>query len=80
MTTEFRQRILGDVDASAPARWSWGGPDTQSIDLALLLYASDESALNALRAEEEAAWLAAGGVTLVERADSAALYEITACH
>ena len=72
MTTEFRQRILGDVDASAPTRWSWGGPDTQSIDLVLLLYASDEAALNALRADEEARFQD-GGVTLVERLDTAPL-------
>ena len=26
MTTEFRRRILGDIDDNAPEGWRWGGP------------------------------------------------------
>lgn len=36
-----RSRFLGDVGASAPAGWSWGGPGTPQIDALLLLYDRD---------------------------------------
>jgi len=72
MTGEFRQRILGDVDASAPERWHWGGPDSRAIDLALLLYARDTEAITRLY-DELAAGFAAGGVAQVGRLDTAPL-------
>ena len=49
MTTEHRQRVLGDEGASrTPATWSWGGPETPTVDLIVLLYAADDPALAAL--------------------------------
>jgi Dyp-type peroxidase family len=72
MTTEFRQRILGDVDANAPPQWRWGGPNTRTVHLAMLLYARDQGTLAALY-DEQAAGFAAGGVEQVERLDTAPL-------
>jgi Dyp-type peroxidase family len=40
--TEHRQRILGDLDESAPERWRWGGPRTAGVDVLLMLYAAEE--------------------------------------
>jgi hypothetical protein len=31
MTTDYRTRLLGDVDHNAPEQWSWGGPGTNRI-------------------------------------------------
>ena len=72
MTSQFRQRILGDVDANAPTQWRWGGPDSRAIDLALLLYAQDQDALASLY-DEQAATFTTGGVAQVERLDTAPL-------
>ena len=44
--TDHRRRLLGDEDA----KWDWGGPETP-IDAALLLYAADAPALDALEAK-----------------------------
>ena len=46
MASARRSRILGDVEASDPARWAWGGPATP-IDLVLLLYAIDADTVSA---------------------------------
>jgi Dyp-type peroxidase family len=40
--TEHRQRILGDLEESAPERWRWGGPRTAGVDLLLMLYAAED--------------------------------------
>jgi Dyp-type peroxidase family len=45
MTTSHRRRSLGDVGASAPEAWLWGGPTTPSVDLLLILLARDEALL-----------------------------------
>jgi Dyp-type peroxidase family len=67
MTTARRARILGDVEASAPERWEWGGPNRPAIDLILLVYARDEERLTSAWAEVERG---DGGVTLVRSLDS----------
>ncbi|MDQ3809271.1 MAG: peroxidase, partial [Chloroflexota bacterium] len=46
MITPHRRRALGDVEASAPEHWLWGGPNTPSIDILLALFASDQDALS----------------------------------
>src|SRR5205823_4218484 len=38
MVTPHRRRLLGDVEASAPEGWGWGGPATPPVDAVLLLY------------------------------------------
>lgn len=50
MTTDHRQRVLGDEgETRAPSTWTWGGPGTPTVDLLLLLYAADEPGLAALQ-------------------------------
>jgi deferrochelatase/peroxidase EfeB len=46
--TEHRKRLLGDVEDGAPSKWSWGGPSTPQIDVLLMLFAKDDTALAAL--------------------------------
>jgi Dyp-type peroxidase family len=48
MTTQHRRRILGDIDESAPETWGWGGPNTATVDLALLMFARDDAKLDLL--------------------------------
>lgn len=52
MTEPSRARALGDVDASAPANWAWGGRGggQPTVDVLLLLYARDQEALDDLLA------------------------------
>lgn len=69
MTTEHRQRILGDHGPNAPAAWRWGGPDNPPVHLVLMLYARDGSALESLYGEH-AARFAGAGLSLVERLDT----------
>jgi len=51
MTTTHRRRTLGDVGASDPENWLWGGPRTPEVDGVLLLYARDEHELARLENE-----------------------------
>ncbi len=46
MASARRSRILGDVGASHPTHWAWGGP-TKPIDLVLLLYGADAALVEA---------------------------------
>jgi Dyp-type peroxidase family len=61
MTTEHRRRILGDVGASAPEHWDWGGASSPSVGAVLLLYARDASELSRLL-EEQSRLLVESGV------------------
>ena len=38
MADGAQPRFLGDVGANAPQAWLWGGPDSDPVDLLLLLY------------------------------------------
>lgn len=71
MATDFRQRILGDTDASAPASWYWGGPTTPTIDIVLLLYATDQNTLLTFIEEQTAGFPSA--ISEVARLDTAML-------
>jgi Dyp-type peroxidase family len=72
MTAEHRQRVLGDVGASGPEHWYWGGtrPDDRAgaadIHALLLLYGVDAPTITALEADETAR-LTAAGVEVVHR-------------
>jgi len=66
MTSEHRQRLLGDVEASHPGTWAWGGPEGEQVDVGLLLFAKDEATMEEVEAEERAA-LTAGGLQVVVR-------------
>ena len=72
MATPARSRVLGDVEESAPGRWHWGGPNTDAVDLLLLLYAKNGDALEELARPIEASY-AQGGVAEVRRLDTAAV-------
>jgi Dyp-type peroxidase family len=45
MATPYRSRLLGDMGPNDPGGWDWGGPGTDVVDAALLLYADTESRL-----------------------------------
>ncbi len=53
MATDNRARILGDLAASEPARWQWGGPGAEP-DAVLLLLARTRDLLDQARAREHA--------------------------
>ena len=59
MASERRSRILGDVDASHPRNWAWGGP-ASPVDLLLLVYAADDDVLDAEVASRRAGAAGAG--------------------
>jgi Dyp-type peroxidase family len=47
MTTEHRQRLLGDLDSSAPGKWRWGGPSNDEVHILLMVFgANKDIALN----------------------------------
>jgi Dyp-type peroxidase family len=74
MTSEHRRRILGDVEESAPERWSWGGPDAEAIDVLLLLYAVDKTEMTAMLAAHTAA-LEDRGLRIVRTLDTSPLVD-----
>jgi Dyp-type peroxidase family len=49
MVTDYRTRLLGDVEANNPEAWLWGGPRTDPVHVVILLYAADGVALDAWR-------------------------------
>ena len=46
MATPHRSLLLGDVEESSPAQWAWGGPNTRSIDMVLMMFAVDDHELS----------------------------------
>jgi Dyp-type peroxidase family len=66
MVSPSRTRGLGDVGASAPSAWAWGGPATAPVDLVLLLYAKDQAALDALYASYSQAFRPSGMVEIAK--------------
>ena len=65
-----RANILGDLEASSPEFWDWGGWDekTRDIDVLLLLFATDETSLKKLIESEIAAMqgIAAGDAIVLK--------------
>lgn len=59
-SNERRQRILGDVGASAPEKWRWGGPNNEGVDVLLLLFAADAAAREELYESHRARFSANG--------------------
>jgi Dyp-type peroxidase family len=74
MTTDHRQRLLGDEGESTPDAWYWGGRKTESIHLVLMLFASSAERLSQLQVELSARWTAAG-IKEVRRLQAAELSE-----
>lgn len=69
MTTSYRSRALGDVEADDPSRWAWGGPGTPEVDAVLLLYARDDPSLSTLEDEHTRA-LSRAGLSVLLRLDT----------
>ena len=74
MTSEHRRRILGDVDASDPHHWEWGGVAGEGshvpadrVHVMLLLFARDAEAMEEVEAEETARLRAGGALEVVVR-------------
>ena len=51
MTDPHRSRLLGDIDADSPQRWSWGGPGTSAVHVLALVYARTPDLLDATLAD-----------------------------
>ena len=66
MTTEHKQRVLGDLGESAPDKWEWGGPQNDSIDIVLMLFAQDKTQLTDKIQTLETGY-AAGGLKEIHR-------------
>lgn len=56
MTTDHRQRVLGDFGSSHPDEWSWGGPKNEAVHCILLLYAKTDEGLAAMIEAQRAAF------------------------
>jgi Dyp-type peroxidase family len=55
MDTPHRQRVLGDTGDSAPSKWRWGrSDDPHPVHAVLMLYANDETGMEALQQTHEA--------------------------
>jgi len=72
MATDYRSRLLGDVEQDHPRHWAWGGPTTPPVHVLLLVYASTSEGLEAWCDELYAA-MAPGGLRLVIRLETSAL-------
>jgi Dyp-type peroxidase family len=64
MTETHRQSILGDREANDPTHWTWGGPENESIDLLLLLYATNSGTLDQLHETQKRRFESAGLVEI----------------
>jgi len=54
MVTTHRSRVLGDDGPNKPSAWRWGGPTNPEIHVVVMLYAADETALDAEHARRRA--------------------------
>ena len=72
MVTEYRSRLLGDVGKNAPAGWEWGGPNSEPVHLAVLLYAASEARLSELQ-KSVIGSLATGGMRVAKLLGTAEL-------
>jgi Dyp-type peroxidase family len=67
--SDHRRRILGDTGDSSPQYWRWGGPDNPAIDILLLCYAADSTALDTLIKRHREA-LTGAGLRLIDKLGS----------
>jgi Dyp-type peroxidase family len=72
MVTPHRQRLLGDFGESDPQRWRWGGPNNEPVHVMLLLYAPDESSMEAFW-ERHRREVSSAGLECVGRLDGTTL-------
>lgn len=69
MAIPHRSLLLGDVEESSPAQWTWGGPSTRPIDMVLMLFAVDDRELSYVY-NTYAKTFAASGLTEVLKLDT----------
>lgn len=72
MATEYRSRLLGDVAASSPAGWLWGGPSSDRVHVLVLVFAASAGRLSSRVADLRAA-AGAGGLRVVAALETAEL-------
>ena len=65
MTSEHRQRILGDTDVNVPGNWQWGN-DTTPVHIVLMIFAANVDLLNGEIAQNKEKMLQGIGVELVK--------------
>jgi Dyp-type peroxidase family len=70
MAAPERSHKLGDLGASAPERWQFGGPNTPKIDLLMMLYGRDQAVLDQSTTREFEASEASNGLEEVFRQTS----------
>ena len=49
MDTDHRNRMLGDIQSSAPDHWKWGGKQNEKVDVLVLLFADTKEELDKLK-------------------------------
>lgn len=69
MTSRYRSRFLGDVDADDPQHWRWGGPMTAAVHLLVLVYARTAGRLSA-RVDAMIAQATGSGLEVVQRLEA----------
>jgi Dyp-type peroxidase family len=70
MTTPHRRRSFGDVEASAPEEWLWGGPNTPPVDALLFVFAREAATLSKRYTELAAAFTEDGGLSEIRKLDA----------
>lgn len=60
MTAPDKSRILGDLGDNSPNLWKWGGPNSASVHILLMLYATDDAKLTAFYETLSKAFVGAG--------------------
>ena len=69
MVSEFRRRIVGDIEDSSPENWHWGASHNPTVHVLLMLYAADDTGLKTLLQRAEEGWTQ-GGLSEVKRLDT----------
>src|SRR5947209_3138207 len=69
MAVPHRSLLLGDVEDSSPAQWTWGVPGTRPIDMVLMMFAGDDRELSDVY-NTYAKTFAASGLTEVLKLDT----------
>ncbi len=60
MYGDHRSRFLGDVGESAPERWAWGGPTSETVHAVLMVYGADRAATSERFQAEQELWRESG--------------------
>ncbi|MBV8885692.1 MAG: Dyp-type peroxidase [Chroococcidiopsidaceae cyanobacterium CP_BM_RX_35] len=69
MTAPYKSRFLGDRGDNAPELWDWGGTNSASVHILLMLYAMDEARLTTIY-EALAGAFASGSVEQIHKLET----------